>query len=150
MMQTSSMLMLIRTRLLVLRHFGHSEEHVFLSQAVLSHTSASFLFVNGLNAISCIWNALLDTTINMSDHLTKGLSWALFHQHANFLLSHVPPVYSPIYKPLFGMYTNHHVDVDTFVPSSFTTPMTAAAARVYTPIREDYVDNPWLIVLWHG
>ena len=92
----------------------------------------------------------IDTTINMSDHLTKGLSRALFHRHADFLLGHVPPVYSPIYKSLFGTYTNHHVDVDTFVHSSFTTPMTAAAARVYAPIREDNVDNPWLIVLWHG
>jgi hypothetical protein len=92
----------------------------------------------------------IDTMINMSDHLKKGLSWALFHQHADFLLGHVPLVYSPIYKSLFGMYTNHHVDVDTFVPSLFTTPMTAAAARVYALIREDIVDNPWLIVLWHG
>jgi hypothetical protein len=73
----------------------------------------------------------IDTTINISDHLTKGLSWALFHRHADFLLGHVPLVYSPIYKSLFGTYTNHHVDVDTFIPSSFTTPMTAAAARVY-------------------
>jgi hypothetical protein len=92
----------------------------------------------------------IDTTINMSDHLTKGLSWALFHRHADFLLSHVPPLYSPIYKSLVGMYINHHVNVDTFIPSLFPTPMTAAAARVYAPIREDYMDNPWLIVLWHG
>jgi hypothetical protein len=72
----------------------------------------------------------IDTTINMSDHLTKGLSRALVYRHADFLLGHVPSVYSPIYKSLVGTYTNHHVDVDTFVPSSFTTPMTAAAARV--------------------
>jgi hypothetical protein len=48
------------------------------------------------------------------------------------------------------MYTNQHVDLETFVPSSFTTPMTATAARVYAPIMEDYTGNPWLVILWHG
>ena len=92
----------------------------------------------------------IDTMINMSDHLTKGLSWALFHQHADFLLGHVPPAYSPIYKYIIGTYTNQHTDIETFVPILFTTPMNAAAARVYAPLKEDYLGNPWLIVLWHG
>ncbi len=92
----------------------------------------------------------IDTTINMSDHLTKGLSRALFHCHADFLLGHVPPAYSLVYKSIIGTYTNQHTDFETFVPLSFMTPMTAAAARVYTPMKEDYLGNPWLIVLWHG
>jgi hypothetical protein len=86
----------------------------------------------------------------MSDHLTKGLSRALFHQHADYLLGHVPPVYSPVYKSIVGTYTTQHAELDKFVPSLFTTPMTAAAARVYAPILEDYSGNPWLVVLWHG
>ncbi len=92
----------------------------------------------------------IDTTINMSDHFTKGLLRALFHRHADYLLGHIPPVYSPIYKITVGTYTNQHVDLETFVPSLFTTPMTAAAARVYAPIMEDYTGNPWLVILWHG
>jgi hypothetical protein len=87
----------------------------------------------------------IDTTLNMSDHMTKGL-----HRHADYLLGHVPPVYSPIYQSIVGTYSDQHVDLETFVPSSFTTPMTAAAARVYAPILADYLGNPWLLVLWHG
>jgi hypothetical protein len=92
----------------------------------------------------------IDTTINMSDHFTKGLSRALFHRHADDLQGHIPPAYSPIYKSTIGTYTNQHVDFEKFVPFSFTTPMTAAAARVYAPNIEDYMGNPWLVVLWHG
>ena len=92
----------------------------------------------------------IDTTINMSDHFTKGLSRALFHRHADYLLGHVPPMYSPIYKYTIGTYANQQVDLDAFVPESFTTPKTAAAARVYAPIVDDYMENPWLVVLWHG
>jgi hypothetical protein len=39
----------------------------------------------------------IDTSINNADHLTKPLSRVLFHWHANFLLGHVPPKYSPVY-----------------------------------------------------
>ena len=56
----------------------------------------------------------IDTTINMSDHFTKGLSRALFHRHADYLLGHIPPAYSPIYKSTVGTYTNQHVDVTAF------------------------------------
>ena len=81
----------------------------------------------------------IDTMINMSDHLTKGLSRALFHRNADFLLCHVPPVYSPGYRSIIGSYNTEQVEIEQFVPLSFTTPMTAAAARVYAPILEDYL-----------
>jgi hypothetical protein len=32
----------------------------------------------------------------MADHFTKALQPILFHRHADFLLGHVPPLYSPI------------------------------------------------------
>ncbi len=35
----------------------------------------------------------INTSINIANHLTKPLSWVLFHWHANFLLGHVPPKY---------------------------------------------------------
>jgi hypothetical protein len=40
----------------------------------------------------------IDTLINIADHLTKPLSRILFHQHADFLLGHVLPKYSPVYQ----------------------------------------------------
>ena len=92
----------------------------------------------------------IDTTINMSDHFTKGLSQALFHQHKDYLLGHIPPMYLPVYKSIVGTYTNQHVDLDTFVPSLFTTPRTATAAQVYAPRWEDFIGNPWLVILLHG
>jgi hypothetical protein len=70
----------------------------------------------------------IDTSINMSDHLTKSLQTLLFHRHADFLLGHIPPSYSPIYSTIVGTYTNHTIDVDKFIPQSINTPLTAAAA----------------------
>jgi hypothetical protein len=93
----------------------------------------------------------IDTSINMADHLTKALNRALFHRHADFLLGHVPPMYSPVYQEIVGTYTDKNTTVEHFVPESFTTPICAAAARVHAPLPEDYAENPWLtIVLWHG
>ena len=70
----------------------------------------------------------IDTSINMSNHLTKALQPNLFHRHGDFLLGHIPPMYSPVYQSTVGNITNHNVDLDLFVPQSFTTPLTAAAA----------------------
>ncbi len=92
----------------------------------------------------------IDTTIKMSNHFTKGLSRALFHCHVDYLLGHIPPAYSPIYTSVIGTYTNQHIELKTCVPMLFTTPMTATAARMYAPLYEDNVGNPWLIVLWNG
>ena len=92
----------------------------------------------------------IDTSINMSDHLTKSLQTLLFHRHADFLLGHIPPLYSPIYSKIVGSYTNHTIDVNKFTPHSFTTPITATAARVHAPLKEDYAYSPWLSILGHG
>jgi hypothetical protein len=71
----------------------------------------------------------IDTLINIANHLTKPLSQVLFHQHADFLLGHVPPKYSPVYQhAILTTYGNHfEEDIDRFLPDSFTTPMTAKA-----------------------
>ena len=92
----------------------------------------------------------IDTTINVSDHLTKDMTRILFHRHADYLLGHIPPGYSPVHQSMIGPYTSEQLDIATFVPSSFTTPMTAAAARVFAPTLADYSGNPWLPILWHG
>jgi len=92
----------------------------------------------------------IDTSINMSDHFTKALNRALFHRHADFLLGHVPPMYSPVYHAIVGMYTDQTLEFEKFVPESFATPMCAAAARVHAPLPDDYVDNPWLTIVLYG
>ncbi len=45
----------------------------------------------------------IDTPINMSDHFTKALTRALFHRHADFLLGHVPPMYSQDNHSIVGL-----------------------------------------------
>jgi hypothetical protein len=89
----------------------------------------------------------IDTSINMADHFTKALNRALFHRHADFLLGHVPPIYSPVYRNIVGTYTTESVAYERFVPESFTTPTCAVAARVHAPLPEDYSENPWLWVV---
>jgi hypothetical protein len=63
----------------------------------------------------------INTSINMSDHMTKGLQTILFHRHANFILGHVLPMYSPVYESIVGTYTN-----PPSLPSSLLTATTAA------------------------
>ena len=92
----------------------------------------------------------IDTSINMSDHLTKALQPILFHRHADFLLGHVPPMYSPLYESIVGSFTNQTIDIDLYVPDSFTTPLTAVAARIYAPTLSDFQHSPWLSILGHG
>jgi hypothetical protein len=92
----------------------------------------------------------IDTSINVADHLTKALQPILFHRHADFLLGRVPPQYSPIYSHIVGTFTNHCIDIDRFTPQSFTTPITATAACVHAPLREDYIHSPWLHIIGHG
>jgi hypothetical protein len=92
----------------------------------------------------------IDTAINIADHLTKPLSRILFHRHADFLLRHVPPKYSPVYQQAITTYCNQfEEEIDKFVPDSFTTPITAKAARIFAPTYDDLWGNPWLYILWH-
>ncbi len=92
----------------------------------------------------------IDTNINLADPFTKTLQCASFHQHVDFILGHVPPRYSPLYSQLIGTYTDQHSTIDEYVPSAFTTPLCAAAARIHALIWEDYLGNPWVHILWHG
>jgi hypothetical protein len=92
----------------------------------------------------------IDTSINMSDHMTKGLQTTLFHRHADFLLGHIPPMYSPIHDSTIGTYSNHTVNINHFTPPTFTTPTTAAAAQIHAPLLSDYRNSPWLRILGHG
>jgi hypothetical protein len=92
----------------------------------------------------------IDTSINMADHLTKALQPTLFHRHADYLLRHIPPAYSPVYESIVGPLTNHTPDIDKFIPTSLTTLLTARAARIYAPLKEDLQHNPWVHILCMG
>jgi hypothetical protein len=84
----------------------------------------------------------IDTSINIADHLTKPLSRILFHRHADFLLGHVPPRYSPVYQQAITTHCDtYEEDLDQFLPETFTTPMTTKAARIYTPTYNDIRGN---------
>jgi hypothetical protein len=75
-----------------------------------------------------MWLERIDTSINLADHFTKSLQPALFHCHADFILGHIPPAYLPGHRSIVGSYATIDNYMDNFVPSSFTTPITAAAA----------------------
>jgi hypothetical protein len=89
----------------------------------------------------------VDTTINKADHFTKLLSHILFHRHINYIMGHVPPEYSPAYEQSTGQFNKPTVKL---TPDLYTTkdtlpvviedepddeyiPVTARAARIYTP-----------------
>jgi hypothetical protein len=97
----------------------------------------------------------IDTSINIADHLTKILSRILFHRHADYLLGHVPPKYSPVYQKATSTYGDSFQDIVQYVPETFTVPtttrwpLTATAARIFVPLHDKIKGNPWLIVLWH-
>ncbi len=83
----------------------------------------------------------IDTLINIA---------VLFYWHTNFLLGHVPPKNLPVYQHAITTYGDHcEEDIDRFLPGSFTTPVTAKAARISAPTHDDVRGNPWLIVLLH-
>ncbi len=91
----------------------------------------------------------IDTSINISNHLTKSLTRILFHRHADYLLGHIPPKYSPVYHHAIATYMDEHEDYDWYIPESFTTPMTASTARIFAPLIDDIKGNPWLRILRH-
>jgi hypothetical protein len=97
----------------------------------------------------------IHASINIADHLTKILSRTLFYRHADYLLGHVPPKYSPVYHQAISTYSDNFRNISKYVPTTFTTPtiahrpQTAAAARIFVPFHRDIEGNPWLIILWH-
>ncbi len=92
----------------------------------------------------------VDTKINMADMFTKSLLRLTFYRHADYLLGHVPPKYSPVYSSLVRTYSDADMDKASYVHTSYATPITAVGARVCAPLVADYAGNPWALVLWHG
>jgi hypothetical protein len=92
----------------------------------------------------------IDTSINLLDHFIKSLQPNLFHRHTDFILGHIPLAYSPVYRSIIGKYVPNDEYVEKFVPSSFTTPLTAKAACIHAPIPCNYTGNPWTPILGMG
>ena len=97
----------------------------------------------------------IDTSINIADHLIKILSRTLFHWNADYLLGHVPPKYSHVYRQAISTYSDNFWKINKYVPETFPTPTiahrphTPTAAWIFVPIHKDIEGNPWLIILWH-
>ena len=41
----------------------------------------------------------VDTSQNLADHFTKQLNRILFYRHIDYIMGHVPPPHSPLFKP---------------------------------------------------
>ena len=61
----------------------------------------------------------IDTSLNMSDNMTKGLETILFHCHTDFILGHIVPMCSLVYDTIVGRFSNHTLDIDHLVPPIF-------------------------------
>ncbi len=59
----------------------------------------------------------IDTSIIMADHLTKALQPTLFHQHTNFLLGHIPLMYSPVYQSMLAHSQTIHQTLTYLFPN---------------------------------
>eukprot|EP00804_Cyclotella_cryptica_P018024 CCRYP_008312-RA/>CCRYP_008312-RA protein AED:0.60 eAED:0.35 QI:0/-1/0/1/-1/0/1/0/168 len=40
----------------------------------------------------------IHTSINLADHMTKVLDRTLFYRHVDYIMGHIPPLYSPCYS----------------------------------------------------
>jgi hypothetical protein len=83
----------------------------------------------------------IDTAINMANHVTKSLPRILFHRHADYLLGHVPPRYSPIHDSIVQTYEKGY-NIEQYVPNTFTTPTLAKVNPIWTPTHDDMKGNP--------
>jgi hypothetical protein len=46
----------------------------------------------------------IHTSINESDHFTKTLERTLFYRHVDYIMGHIPPMYSPCYQQTNGKF----------------------------------------------
>ena len=84
----------------------------------------------------------------MADHLTKALSRMLFHRHADYLLGHIPPKYLAVHDTILNHVNSQDNNIVQYVPTSFTTPATAKASRIFKPAQQDYAGHPWMHIVW--
>jgi hypothetical protein len=71
----------------------------------------------------------IDTSINISDALTKPLARILFYRHRDFYMGYVPPTYSPKFKEVARIYQVNDHDKSN-IDTNFRPPVAAAAHTV--------------------
>jgi hypothetical protein len=111
-------------------------------------TSNTFLLVNGLNMILWCWKGLIPPSTYGSLYQESSTE-SLSSTYRFYPRSHSSAC-SPVYRSIIGRYVPNDEYVKKFVPSSFTAPLTAAAAHVHAPIPCNYTGNPWTPILGHG
>eukprot|EP00804_Cyclotella_cryptica_P013025 CCRYP_002344-RA/>CCRYP_002344-RA protein AED:0.64 eAED:0.49 QI:0/-1/0/1/-1/0/1/0/99 len=60
----------------------------------------------------------VNTSINMVDHMTEILDRTLFYRHVDYIMGHIPPLYSPCYT------TYSKQAIPSFVPGQAINDMT--------------------------
>jgi hypothetical protein len=73
----------------------------------------------------------IDTSINMSDALTKPLARILFYRHRDFYMGYVPPTYSPKFKEVARIY--QVIETPKTTVDTDHRPLVAAAAHTHGP-----------------
>jgi hypothetical protein len=68
----------------------------------------------------------IHTSINESDHLTKTLERTLFYRHVDYIMGHIPPMYSPCYQQTTGKLSS--LPQPDLIPEDLTWSETTAAA----------------------
>ena len=78
------------------------------------------------------------TSQNMADHYTKQLTPTLFYRHIDYIMGHVPPSYSPVFKSTFyGIRPSKKEELTyTYPPFDLpekydSIPAAAAAAKLF-------------------
>eukprot|EP00804_Cyclotella_cryptica_P028571 CCRYP_015826-RB/>CCRYP_015826-RB protein AED:0.60 eAED:0.35 QI:0/-1/0/1/-1/0/1/0/168 len=70
----------------------------------------------------------IHTSINLADHMTKILDRTLFYRHVDYIMGHVPPVYSPCYTA-YSKQQTPAVEFETTLDDMCISESAAAAAK---------------------
>jgi hypothetical protein len=82
----------------------------------------------------------IHTSINESDHLTKSLERTLFYRHVDYIMGHIPPMYSPCYQQTTGIFSS--------LPSSDLTPDELVWSAPAAAAAKCSVDScPWVHIV---
>ena len=86
------------------------------------------------------WDIMLlecvNTSINMADHMTKILDQTLFYRHVDYIMGHIPPLYSPCYttyskQPMPPFVPNMSIDIDDMDMNETTAEAAISSTHFY-------------------
>jgi hypothetical protein len=117
--------------------------------ALLTLTLSILPYAIGSNGILFFWKGLTRSSI-LQTILPKFYCASFFYQHADYLLGHAPPKYSPVHQKAISTYGDSFQDIIQYVPETFTMPstahrpLTATEAQIFIPLHNKIKGNPWL------